>query len=54
MRERLHAYLLHIALDALAYCACRGRWDEVRAHVGTVLTLASAGGGESVLIPAGA
>ncbi|WP_440571901.1 phosphotransferase family protein [Streptomyces sp. KR2] len=54
LRERLHAYLLHIALDALAYCASRGRWDEVRAHVGTVLTLASAGGGESVLIPAGA
>ncbi|PKA38492.1 aminoglycoside phosphotransferase family protein [Streptomyces sp. SM8] len=53
LRERLHAYLLHIALDALAYCASRGRWDEVRTHVGTVLTLASAGGGESVLIPAG-
>nr|WP_276209243.1 aminoglycoside phosphotransferase family protein [Streptomyces sp. S5] len=54
LRERLHAYLLHIALDALAYCSYRGRWDEVRAHVGTVLTLASAGEGESVLIPAGA
>ncbi|NUV73870.1 phosphotransferase [Streptomyces fungicidicus] len=54
LRERLHAYLLHIALDALAYCAYRGRWDEVRAHVGTVLTLAPADGGESVLIPAGA
>ncbi|KPC86502.1 hydrogenase expression protein HypB, partial [Streptomyces sp. NRRL F-6602] len=54
LRERLHAYLLHIALDALAYCAYRRRWDEVRAHVGTGLTLASADGGESVLIPAGA
>ncbi|WP_406226140.1 aminoglycoside phosphotransferase family protein [Streptomyces albidoflavus] len=54
LRERLHAYLLHIALDALAFCSYRGRWDEVRAHVGTVLTLASAGEGESVLIPAGA
>ncbi|MEU6111375.1 aminoglycoside phosphotransferase family protein [Streptomyces albidoflavus] len=51
LRERLHAYLLHIALDALAYCAYRERWDEVRAHVGTVLALAAAEPGESVLIP---
>ncbi|MET7507032.1 aminoglycoside phosphotransferase family protein [Streptomyces albidoflavus] len=52
LRERLHAYLLHIALDALAYCAYRGRWDEVRAHAATVLSLAAAGPGESALIPA--
>ncbi|MGA5225751.1 phosphotransferase family protein [Streptomyces koyangensis] len=51
LRERLHAYLLHIALDALAYCAYRGRWDEVRAHVGAVQSLAAAGPGESALIP---
>ncbi|KLJ04149.1 hydrogenase expression protein HypB [Streptomyces sp. KE1] len=52
LRERLHAYLLHIALDALAYCAYRRRWDEVRAHAETVRGLAAAGPGESALIPA--
>ncbi|MFF9827280.1 phosphotransferase family protein [Streptomyces albidoflavus] len=51
LRERLHAYLLHIALDALAYCAYRRRWDEVRAHLGTVLALAAGECGEGVLIP---
>ncbi|MEU2648371.1 aminoglycoside phosphotransferase family protein [Streptomyces albidoflavus] len=54
LRERLHAYLLHIALDALAYCAYRRRWDEVRAHLGTVLALAAGECGEGVLIPPGA
>jgi hygromycin-B 4-O-kinase len=38
-RERLHAYRIHIGLDAIAYCAFRGRWDEVRANVDTVLSL---------------
>ncbi|MFF8566332.1 phosphotransferase family protein [Streptomyces albidoflavus] len=52
LRERLHAYLLHIALDALAYCAYRRRWDEARAHAGTVRSLAAAGPGVSALIPA--
>ncbi|MFD5185864.1 phosphotransferase family protein [Streptomyces sp. NPDC058372] len=51
LRERLHAYLLHIALDALAYCAYRRRWDEVRVHADAVLALAGAAPGESVLIP---
>ncbi|MEU0096102.1 phosphotransferase [Kribbella sp. NPDC006257] len=38
-RERLHAYRVHIGLDAIAYCAFRDRWDEVRANVDTVLNL---------------
>ncbi len=38
-RQRLHAYLIHIGLPAIAYCAFRGRWDDVRANVDTVLAL---------------
>jgi len=44
-RERLHTYLIHIGLDAIAYCAFRGRWDEVRANADTVQSLAKASPG---------
>lgn len=37
---RLTAYRLHIGLDAIAYCAFKGRWDQVRRHVDTVQALA--------------
>jgi hygromycin-B 4-O-kinase len=38
-RERLHAYLIHIGLDAIAYCAFRARWTDVQTNVDTVLAL---------------
>ncbi|WP_198676104.1 aminoglycoside phosphotransferase family protein [Kribbella monticola] len=40
-RERLHAYLIHIGLDAIAYCAFKGRWDDVRSNVDVVVALTS-------------
>lgn len=46
--ERLHAYLIHIGLDAIAYCVFRGRWDEVRANVDIVAALTKGGPGEVV------
>ncbi|TDU89419.1 hygromycin-B 4-O-kinase [Kribbella voronezhensis] len=41
LRERLHAYLLHIGLDAIAYCAFKGRWEDVRSNVDVVVALTS-------------
>ncbi|MFF3671616.1 phosphotransferase family protein [Microtetraspora malaysiensis] len=49
LRERLHAYLIHIGLDAIAYCTFRRRWDEVRSNVATVVALANSAPGEIVL-----
>ncbi len=40
LEDRLLAYRLHIGLDAIAYCAFKGRWDEVRRNSRTVLELA--------------
>jgi hygromycin-B 4-O-kinase len=51
LRERLHAYLIHIGLDAIAYCTYQRRWDEVRSNVDTVVALASGAPGEIVLNP---
>lgn len=48
--ERLHAYLIHIGLDAIAYCTFRGRWDEVRSNVDTVVALASSAPGEFTIL----
>lgn len=39
--ERLLAYKIHIALDAVAYCAFKERWDEVEAHAETLARLAA-------------
>jgi hygromycin-B 4-O-kinase len=39
--ERIHAYEIHIALGAVAYCAFRERWDEVEAFARTVTRLAA-------------
>ncbi|MFG1620924.1 aminoglycoside phosphotransferase family protein [Kribbella sp. NPDC049227] len=46
LRERLHAYLIHIGLDAIAYCTFQRRWDEVRANAETVVALAESAPGE--------
>jgi hygromycin-B 4-O-kinase len=51
LRERLHAYLIHIGLDAIAYCTFQRRWDEVRTNVDTVNALAAAAPGAIVLNP---
>ncbi|WP_377273735.1 phosphotransferase family protein [Peterkaempfera sp. SMS 1(5)a] len=51
LRERLHAYLIHIGLDAIAYCTFRRRWDEVRSNVESVVTLANSAPGKIVLNP---
>lgn len=51
LRERLHAYLIHIGLDAIAYCTFRRRWDEVRSNAATVAALASSPPGEISLNP---
>lgn len=53
MRERLHAYLIHIGLDAIAYCTFRRHWDEVNLNAETVVMLANCEPGEIVLNPAG-
>ena len=39
--ERIHAYEIHVALSAVAYCAFRQRWDEVEAFAQTVTRLAA-------------
>ena len=46
LRERLHAYLIHIGLDAIAYSTFQRRWDEVRANADIVLGLARSRPGE--------
>jgi hygromycin-B 4-O-kinase len=51
LRERLHAYLIHIGLDAIAYCAFRGRWDEVRSNLDVVVALTNSSPGEVALPP---
>ncbi|MFJ6183410.1 hypothetical protein [Streptomyces sp. NPDC092295] len=51
MRERLHACLIHIGLDAIAYCAFQRRWDDVRSNVDIVTALARSAPGEYVLTP---
>ncbi|RYJ23216.1 hygromycin-B-phosphotransferase [Streptomyces sp. L-9-10] len=51
LRERLHAYLIHIGLDAIAYCAFQRRWDEVRSNADIVAALARSAPGEYVLNP---
>lgn len=48
--ERLHAYLIHIGLDAIAYCTFRERWDEVRSNVDMVVALASSAPGEFTIL----
>ena len=47
--ERLHAYLIHIGLDAIAYCAFRGRWDEVRSNVDIVVALTNSAPGAPII-----
>ncbi|WP_329167535.1 phosphotransferase (plasmid) [Streptomyces sp. NBC_01717] len=49
LRERLHAYLIHIGLDALAYCTFQRRWDEVRRNADIVVALTTCAPGEVVL-----
>lgn len=49
LHERLHAYLIHIGLDAIAYCTFRRRWDEVRSNADTVVALANSAPGEFAL-----
>lgn len=49
LHERLHAYLIHIGLDAIAYCTFRRRWHEVRSNVDTVVALANSAPGELTL-----
>jgi hypothetical protein len=49
--ERLQAYLIHIGLDAIAYCAFRGRWDEVRSNVDVVVALTNSTPDEVALPP---
>ncbi|MFD4025806.1 phosphotransferase family protein [Streptomyces sp. NPDC058576] len=51
LRERLHAYLIHIGLDAIAYCIFQRRWDEVRSNANIVAALANSAPGEYVLNP---
>ncbi|MFD5114942.1 phosphotransferase family protein [Streptomyces sp. NPDC058391] len=51
LRERLHAYLIHIGLDAIAYCTFQRRWDEVRSNADIVAALAHSAPGEYVLNP---
>ncbi|MFE2746153.1 hypothetical protein ACFXKX_17635 [Streptomyces scopuliridis] len=51
LRERLHAYLIHIGLDAIVYCAFQRRWDEVRCNAGIVAAPAHSASGEYVLNP---
>lgn len=51
LRERLHAYLIHIGLDAIAYCTFRRRWNEVRSNVDIVVALTNSAPGEIVLNP---
>ncbi|WP_331759431.1 phosphotransferase [Streptomyces sp. NBC_01579] len=51
LRERLHAYLIHIGIDAIAYCTYQRRWDEVRHNADTVVALANRAPGEIVLSP---
>ncbi|WP_030978360.1 phosphotransferase [Streptomyces sp. NRRL S-1824] len=51
LRERLHAYLIHIGLDAIAYCTFQRRWDEVRHNVDAVVALTNRAPGEIVLNP---
>ncbi|MEV8388839.1 MULTISPECIES: aminoglycoside phosphotransferase family protein [unclassified Streptomyces] len=51
LRERLHAYLIHIGLDAIAYCTFQRRWDEVRSNADIVAMLANSAPGEYVLNP---
>ncbi|WP_406051000.1 phosphotransferase family protein [Kribbella sp. NBC_00889] len=46
LRERLHAYLIHIGLDAIAYCTFQRRWDEVRTNAESVVALARSAPGE--------
>ncbi|TCC39139.1 aminoglycoside phosphotransferase family protein [Kribbella capetownensis] len=46
LRERLHAYLIHIGLDAIAYCTFQRRWDEVRTNAETVVALTKRAPGE--------
>ncbi|WP_327128849.1 phosphotransferase [Streptomyces sp. NBC_01727] len=47
LRERVHAYLIHIGLDAIAYCTFQRRWDEVRHNAQTVVALANSAPGEN-------
>ncbi|WP_420711778.1 phosphotransferase family protein [Streptomyces sp. NRRL B-24720] len=51
LHERLHAYLIHIGLDAIAYCTYQHRWHEVRHNADTVITLTNHAPGEIVLNP---
>jgi hygromycin-B 4-O-kinase len=46
LHERLHAYLIHIGLDAIAYCTVQRRWDEVRHNAHTVVALTHRAPGE--------
>jgi hygromycin-B 4-O-kinase len=46
LHERLHAYLIHIGLDAIAYCTFQRRWDEVRANTEIVVALVKSAPGE--------
>ncbi|MGC5008758.1 phosphotransferase family protein [Streptomyces sp. DT203] len=46
LRERLHAYLIHIGLDAITYCTYQHRWDEVRHNADTVVALTNSAPGE--------
>jgi hygromycin-B 4-O-kinase len=39
LEERLLAYEIHIALDAIAYCAFKHRWDDVATHVQSLARL---------------
>jgi hygromycin-B 4-O-kinase len=39
IEDRLHAYLIHIGLDAIAYCTFKRRWSEVSQNAQMVLQL---------------
>ena len=41
--QRLRAYQLHIGLDALAYSAFVGRWDDVERNSDQVMSLVAPG-----------
>ncbi|MFJ8870759.1 phosphotransferase family protein [Streptomyces sp. NPDC102473] len=49
LHERLHAYLIHIGLDAIAYCTFQRRWDEVQANIDIVTALARSAPGDYAL-----
>ncbi|MFI7292168.1 phosphotransferase family protein [Streptomyces anulatus] len=51
LHERLHAYLIHIGLDAIAYCTFQRRWDEVRTNIDIVTGLTRSAPGDYVLNP---